>query len=328
MRILIAGLGSIGRRHLRALRSIGQDDLLLLRTSSEALPEAPDLPVYTDIESALAQDPDLMIVANPAPFHIQTALRAATAGVHLFIEKPLSNTWEKVTELAEVVRNRGLVAAVGFDLRFDEGLKRAHDLLEQGYIGRVLSVHAEVGQYLPDWRPGTDYRGTVTARSELGGGVILELCHELDYVDWLAGPVEETACVAQKVSDLEMDSEDVAEIVGRSARGCLISIHLDCVQLAPVRRCKLIGSKGTIVIDFLNREVRSTRAGEQSRAVWRHTQSRDGRFREQMQHVLACVRGEESPRVPLERGIEVLALTMAVKMANETGRACPVACPE
>ena len=77
---------------------IGQDDLLLLRTSSEALPEAPDLPVYTDIESALAQDPDLMIVANPAPFHIQTALRAATAGVHLFIEKPLSNTWEKVTE--------------------------------------------------------------------------------------------------------------------------------------------------------------------------------------------------------------------------------------
>lgn len=324
MRILITGLGSIGKRHLHNLLSLGQSDLLLLRSRPGTLSEVPDLPVFTDLGLALASKPDLVIVANPASLHVQTALEAAKAGVHLFIEKPLSNTLESVDELKKLVEQRGLVAMVGFDLRFDEGLQKANALLTGGRIGRLLSVRAEVGQYLPDWRPDQDYRQTVTAQAELGGGVILELCHELDYAGWLAGPIEKVACIDGKVGDLEVDVEDTAEIIGRSSRGCLVSIHLDCVQREPFRQFKLIGSEGTIIVDLLHSEVRSIRAEEGCWEVWRHTQTRDERFRTQMRHVLACVRGEEEPRVPLERGIEVLMLTLAAKQASERGLTCVV----
>lgn len=324
IRILIVGLGSIGRRHARNLLALGETDLLFLRRAMEPVPEAPHIPVFTDLDSALAERPDLVVVASPAVHHVRTALRAARAGAHLFIEKPLSNSLEGVGDLKRAIASHGVVAMVGFDLRFEEGLNRARTLLEEGRIGTVLAAYAEVGQYLPDWRPSRDYRETVTARSDMGGGVITELCHELDYVDWLAGPIEEVACIAGKVSDLEIDVEDTAEIIGRSARGCLVSIHLDCVQREPFRQCKLIGSEGTIIVDLLHSEVRSIRAEEGRWEVWHHAQSRDERFREQMQHVLACVRGSEEPRVPLARGIEVLDLTMAAKTANETGLRCRV----
>src|SRR3954469_18236676 len=188
VRVLISGLGSIGRRHLRNLLRLGVGDILLHRTRPDPLEEAPELPVFTDLARALAERPDVVIVSNPTAHHLRVAVPAAEAGCHLFIEKPLSHSWDGVEELLATIRGRKLIAMMGFDLRFEPGLRRIKGLLAGGAIGRVTAIQAQVGQYLPDWHPGEDYRRGVSARKETGGGVILDLIHELDYVTWLVGP--------------------------------------------------------------------------------------------------------------------------------------------
>ena len=217
VRVLIAGLGSIGRRHLRNLLRLGVDDILLYRTRPDPPEEAPELPVFTDLSLALAARPDVVIVSNPTSHHLRVAVPAAEAGCHLFIEKPLSHSWAGVDELLATVRRRGLITLMGFDLRFDPGLRTIRGLLADGRIGRVVGVQAQVGQYLPDWHPWEDYRRGVSARVEAGGGVILDLIHELDYLTWLLGPASSVACFADRVSGLEIETEDTAAMLLRFA---------------------------------------------------------------------------------------------------------------
>ena len=254
-RVLIAGLGSIGRRHLGNLRQLGVQDILLYRTRPELLPEAPELPVFTDLQQALAARPDIVIVSNPTAYHLQVALPAAEAGCNLFIEKPLSHSWEGVEAFLAVVQRQRLLSMVGFDLRFDPGLCKVKALLEAGCIGHVVAMQAQVGQYLPDWRPSEDYRQGMSARAETGGGVILDLIHELDYVSWLIGPVSHVTCFAEKVSSLHIETEDTAAILLRFAHGAIGTVHLDYIQRAPSRTCRIIGEEGTILWDYFAQKV-------------------------------------------------------------------------
>src|SRR5262245_58799957 len=163
LRVLIVGLGSIGRRHLRNLRQLGVRDILLLRTASAPLEEAPELPVFDDLMEGLARRPDVVIVSNPTAQHLEVCQPAAHAGSHLFIEKPLSHSWDGVDDLLSTIHARNLVTLVGFDLRFDPGLCKVKSLLDVGTIGRVIAIQAQVGQYLPDWRPEEDYRKGMSA---------------------------------------------------------------------------------------------------------------------------------------------------------------------
>jgi predicted dehydrogenase len=323
-RVLVAGLGSIGRRHLRNLMRLGVDDLVLYRTRPEPVDEAPGLPVVTDLARALDMRPDLVVVSNPTAFHLDVALPAAEAGCHLFIEKPLSHTWDRVPELLEAVDRGGLVSLTGFDLRFDRGLLRVRDLLAEGRIGRVLSVQVQVGEYLPDWHPWEDYRRGVSARVESGGGVILDLIHELDYVTWLLGPVRTVACFADRVSNLEIETEDTAAMLLRFESGAIGTVHLDYLQRAPSRTSRFIGEDGVIVWDYFTRTVRWYEAGVGRWFDFAYAdQDRDDRFLDEMRHLLDCLAGRARPSADAAAGARVLALALAAKESARTGRGCP-----
>lgn len=320
-RILIAGLGSIGRRHLRNLMQTGQHEIVLCRSRPSPVEEAPELPVYTDLPKALATRPDLVIVSTPTAHHVSVALPAAQAGCHLFIEKPLSHAWDGVDELVREIQGRGLLSLMGFDLRFDPGLCKIKELLEEGVIGRVVSIQAQVGQYLPDWHPWEDYRKGVSASSEMGGGVILDLIHELDYVTWLLGPVSELACFAGHVSKLEIRTEDTAAILLQFENGAIGTIHLDYLQRTPSRTCRIIGEEGTIVWDYHAAHVRWYKAGKDQ---WEEcsypNRQRNDRFLSELKHVLACVAGQEQPRTDVTIGSQVLRLALAAKESALTGQ--------
>jgi len=141
----------------------------------------------TSLDDALRFHPQAAVIANPASHHLDLAMPLAQAGVHLLVEKPVSSSTHRVSELIEVCRVRGITLMTGYNLRFLPSLKRFRELLEEKRVGRVLSVRAEIGQFLPSWRPGFDYRQSVSARATLGGGVLLELSHEIDYLRWLFG---------------------------------------------------------------------------------------------------------------------------------------------
>ena len=328
MRALIVGLGSIGRRHLANLRHLVPDaEITVLRHEGSAATPAEwrrlaDRIVYR-LEDALGARPEFAVIASPAPFHVALATGLARQGIHLFMEKPISDRIEGVQELIDLCRQQDVVLFVGYVLRFEPSLIAVRDAVHRGNIGRVMSFRAEGGQCLTAWRPQFDYRQTVTARKDLGGGVLLELSHEFDYARWIVGNVVSVMAQTDRVSDLEIDVEDVAELVVRFAGGAVGGVHLDMVQATATRTCRIIGTEGTIEWDGVSRSARLFAAGVKQ---WTDLYSppadfdRNTMYLGQMQHFLDCIGGRAMPRVSGEDGLRALEIALAAKESAVCGR--------
>jgi predicted dehydrogenase len=322
---LIAGLGSIGRRHLRNLVASGETDIVLLRSHHATLPEE-DLvgyPVETDLGAALKKHrPDAVIVANPTALHLEVAIPAARAGCAILLEKPISNSTKGLDRLQAVVEKSGSKVLVAFQFRYHPSLLCAQQLIADGAIGRIISAHVHFGEYLPAWHPWEDYRKGYAARADLGGGVVLTQCHSLDYLPWLVGTVESTWGFVAKLSDLEVDVDDTAKIGLRFASGALGSLHLDYNQQPPSHYFTVIGTKGSLKCDFADGAVNLYRADTKTweayplPAGW----ERNAMYLEEMKHFLAVARGEAQPACSLQDGVRVMELIAAVLKSQEKGR--------
>jgi predicted dehydrogenase len=338
MKYLIAGLGSIGRRHMRNLIALGEKDIVLYRTRKATMPddELAGFPVETDLREALKKHkPDAVIVANPTSLHLGTAIPAAEAGCHILLEKPISNSTEGLDQLEAAVKKSGSKVLVAFQFRFHPGVMRAKQLIYAGEIGRIISAHVHFGEYLPAWHPWEDYRKGYAARADMGGGVVLTQCHSLDYLPWLVGKVESAWGLTAKLSDLEVDVEDTAEIGLRFDSGALGNLHLDFNQQPPAHRFEIIGTKGSLKWDLSDGATRIYRASPESLATstgmgikaggeWEtyplpENWERNVMFMEQMKHFVAVVRGEVQPTCTLEDGMRVQKLVDAIHKSNAKG---------
>lgn len=323
MKFLIAGFGSIGRRHLRNLRALGETDILLYRTRTSTLPddEIQDLVVETDLEAALSHKPDGVIIANPTARHMEVAIPAARAGCTILMEKPIANNLERIDEFEDALIQGHAKVLVGFQFRFHPSLQYIKRLFKQGGVGRPISARAHWGEYLPGWHPWEDYRKSYSARTDLGGGVALTLCHPLDYLRWLLGEVESVWGYAGKLGDLEMDVEDTAEIGLKFSGGALASVHLDYLQRPPIHRLEIVCTDGTVEWNNASGAVRIFRS---STDAWESFLApvgfdRNDMFMAEMRNFLGVLRGEEAPRCSLQDGIEAVRLVEAFYAAAKSG---------
>ena len=325
MKVLIAGLGSIGRRHLRNLVAIGQEDILLYRTHHSTLPDE-ELAAYPEegnLEKALGQNPVGVIISNPTALHLDVALPAAKAGCHLLLEKPIADKMgQQVEALNQIIETTGIKTLVGFQFRFHPVLSQVKGLIEAKKIGRPLSFRVHWGEYLPGWHPWEDYRRSYAARKDLGGGVVNTLCHPLDYVRWLFGEVRSLKAVTKKVSSLELDVEDTAEIILEFEDGTLGSIHLDYYQRPPAHWLEINCEMGHIrwenepgSASIYNAKDEVTQWIEPPRGF-----ERNDLFIAEMRHFLALLSNKESSRCTLKDGIAALKLTEAVHLSSREGK--------
>jgi predicted dehydrogenase len=252
--------------------------------------------------------------------HVALALRAVERGAHVFVEKPLSHSLDGVEQLAARTGALGRVVQVGYNFRFHPGVRLLKELVDAGAVGKVLWLSAAYGQYLPDWRPEQDYRASYTARAALGGGIILDASHELDYALWLLGQPTEVACMAGKVSDLEVDVEDCATVLLRFAGGAQADVHMDFVQRGYRRRCRVAGTEGTLEWDYLEREVRLFRAASGAWERRPYAFEPNDMYVAEVRHFLDCVLGRATPLVGLEEGRRVLRVALAAKTAARERR--------
>lgn len=320
MKILIAGFGSIGRRHLQNIKQLMPQAQVALMHHSPADHEQPrgTVKAFTDLPSALAWKPQVVFVTNPAPFHISTATAFAKINADLFIEKPLSISMEGTEALTAECDRRKLVCMVGYVLRFSKPLRLLKEWIETGRVGKVLSLYAHVGRYLPQWRQGTDYRRGVSARKDMGGGVVLELSHELDYARWLIGNVSSVGAAAGHITDFEIDVEDIAEVNLHFANGAIGHIHLDMFDHAPHRGCRIIGSRGTLVWEN-NDGIHSVRLfdgeSQQWEDVFEGSLEPNEMYVNQMNHFFECVTSRAASSIDLPQGREALTLALAIQQS-------------
>lgn len=325
-RILIVGLGSIGTRHLKIARNLFPDaDIRVLRHQEcQSIPEYAD-GCFSTIEQAVAFSPQIAVIANPAPFHILVARRLADAGVHLLIEKPLSSSVNGVPQLIEACQKQGSVLMTGYNLRFLPSLQRFHNLLLDNAIGRVLSVRCEIGQYLPTWRPNTDYRESVSARRKLGGGVLLELSHELDYLRWIFGEVEWVKATLSRQSALEIDVEDTAHLilgfVPADDKFQLIgTVNLDFIRHDTTRSCTAIGENGTLRWNGLTGVVELYEAGDEEWCeLFRYQHQRDDSYLAEWKNLIDSFNEHNTPLVTGGDGLKVLQIIEAARISATSG---------
>jgi predicted dehydrogenase len=324
MKFLIAGLGSIGRRHMHNLLALGQRDIILYRTHRSTLPDddLKSFPTETKLDKALSLDPDAVIVSNPTSLHLEVAIPAAQAGFHLFLEKPISHSMERVDELCKAVEIGGGKVLVGYQYRFHPGLIKVKELLFNGAIGRTLSVRAHWGEYLPGWHPWEDYRLGYSARNDLGGGVVLTLSHPLDYLRWLMGDIQELWSFTASLGELGLKVEDTAEIGMRFSNGVMGSVHLDYNQQPPNHYIELIGTEGTIYWESRQGEVRLYRSAGDEWQILTISEDfeRNEMFLAEMDHFISLIQGEEKPVCSLTDGVRALELVQAVKQSNAHGK--------
>lgn len=311
--MLIAGLGSIGRRHLRLLRERDDvDEIIAYRRSASG--DIKHVEEYECIDEAFATDPEIGFVTNPPDQHIETALACAEAGCDIFVEKPLSNSRAGIKELCDEVDDRGLVTMVACQLRFSPVLKRVEKLLSEKRYGDALSFEAYSGSYLPDWRPDQDYRQSYSSSPQRGGGAVLDLIHELDYSHWLFGPFDGICGRIGNVSGLDISSEDVA-VMTVDGKDVVGTIHVDYCRPVPRRTLEIVCELGVVTADLVNGTVSiETPEGNQTESF---DNERDTAFRAQLDHFLNAVKCNQETCNDIQGGKDVLELALKVKTSHQ-----------
>ena len=250
MRFLVCGVGSIGLRHLKNLIALGYSDIILYRTGkstindgSEALNE---FKVFNNLELALDANPEVCIISNPSSLHVDTAIKCAMAGCHLFIEKPLSDNLKGLDELNKIVQERKLITLITYQFRFHPHIRLLKNILESRdtSYGYPIYASAEWSEYLPDWHPWEDYKKSYSARKDLGGGVFLTQVHPINYLSFLFGPIKEFTHRKYCSGSLGIEVNDSADSLIEFNSGIIGHVHVDYIQKPRVHKLKVVMTEG------------------------------------------------------------------------------------
>ena len=260
-RVLIVGLGSAGSRHLRIARKLlPEADIRLYRHQMSGDSKVNGFHILGSFQDLIEFAPQIAVIANPSSYHLGISQFLADRGTHLLIEKPISTSLVGIQKLLNTCNQNKLILMVGYNLRYSNSLLHYRDLIDANFIGEIFSLRSEVGQYLPTWRPDTDYRNGVSAKQELGGGALLELSHELDYLQWIFGEIDWVNAILSQQSTLEIDVEDTVHahlgFKQKSSQTQLIgSLNMDFIRHDQTRFCLAIGERGSLKWDGIKGEV-------------------------------------------------------------------------
>ncbi len=327
MKFLICGLGSIGQRHLNNLFFLGEDDIIAYRKRGLPLTGIKrKIASYDKLESALIQKPDVALITNPTAYHIPLALRLANHGCHLFIEKPLSSSWEGVNQLKRICRKKNLSVFIGFMMRYHPAIRKIKKWLTQGTIGLPLSARVNCGQYLPSWHPAENYCQSYAAKRILGGGPINTLCHDIDLLSWFFGPLKLVFSLANKSSSLKTSTEQNVEIILGFKNKIIAEVHLDYLQIPPKRIWEIIGSKGRIEFNYYKNllilyQTDQTKLKYKKTALDFSSQfTRNDMFTSEMKEFIQNLKNKEDPEINLTDGITNLKILIATHQSIKQKR--------
>jgi len=255
-KILIIGFGSIGKRHLQNISSNFNTQLIVYTKRKDlGKLEKKNFIITDSLKHALSYNPDIAFVTNETSLHIDIATKLAKHGVHLFLEKPLSNSMRNVKKLRSLISSKKLITQMGCNFRFHPCLIKIKKILDTNELGRIISVQVESSSYLPDWHPYENYRFGYAARDDLGGGIALTCIHELDFLYWFFGDVKKIFSVTGKYSDLEVTSDDLSAMIIIFKNNVVGELHLDYFQRPDFKSCKIKGTKSKKEVSAIIDEI-------------------------------------------------------------------------
>jgi hypothetical protein len=234
------------------------------------------------------------------------------------IEKPLSHALDRTDELLEVVNNNSVIAMVGYVLRYDSGAIEFKNWISNKITGEILHARIECGSYLPDWRPGQNYRKSVSALFELGGGALLELSHELDYLHWFFGKPIDVQAQIRNSGTINVNVEDQFDLLMTSEQGYSIVAQVDFNRRYVKRKCTVLTAEGELTWNAVKQNVTWKTVNEGS-SSYDYSNKRDYIYRTQIEVFIDCIENDNAPIVTVEDGINVLRLIDAARDSSING---------
>jgi predicted dehydrogenase len=327
MKFLVIGCGSIGERHISNIRSALPD------ASIDAFDPQPERVSHVSKKYAANPVPeekidsayDCVFVCTPPVSHVGLARRALDSGSNVFIEKPLSSSLKGAAGLEKLASRKRLLAFVGYNFRFNRGINAVKQAIGSGKLGRVCHASAYFGQYLPDWRPWQDYTKSYTARKDLGGGIIHDGSHEIDYLVWLLGRPTHIQCQFAFTDILSADTEAISDILVRFGKNVLGHVHLDFVRREYRRSLEVLCENGIVQWSLSEDAVKTYDPAKKSWSVLKLDENVNDMYRAEMSHVIECIkRKERSDTIDLKNGLQTLALSDAAHRSGRSGKRLPL----
>jgi len=315
LKILITGLGSIGKRHLKNILAMENIEIIIYSKQTKSdLRNHKNIIFFDNLDQCLLEKPVVGFITNETVNHIPIAIKLAKAGLDLFIEKPLSNNISNVKTFLKIVKTKKLITLIGCNLRFHRCINKIKNLIDQNVIGDIISVKVECGTYLPDWHPNENYSKSYASRDDLGGGVVLTCIHELDYLYWFFGEIQEVFSMTGKYSNLKITASDLSAIILKFKNNIIAEVHLDYFQKPEVRSCKIIGTKGTIIWDSINNEVKMY---DFKKSKWESKlkikkYDKNEMYVKELEHFIQCVNKKKKTINDISQGEHVLKVALGI----------------
>lgn len=320
---MVLGAGSVGRRHLRNLAALGarvsamdpRGDRL-----DEAASEVALIARHTSSDAAFASDGiDGIVIASPPNFHVEQSIAALARGLPVLLEKPVSPDLASAERLESAVQAARAPLLLGYSYRWWPPLREVKKLLEDGAIGRPLHARFVMSAHLADWHPWERYQDFFMASRELGGGALLDESHFTDLMLWFFGTPSSVSARVEKLSDLEIETDDNVDAIVAYDSGLRASIHLDLFGRPHEKYISITGTEGTLYWSFDPNRVRiGTEAGQ----TWEdrtYRFERNDMFVGTAREFLDVVRGGAEPSCTIADGVAVLRVIEAMRSSSETG---------
>jgi predicted dehydrogenase len=310
----VIGNGSIGKRHIRNLITLGFEDIILLRKIGKG--NEYNCAEFNEMKAFLDDQPDAIIIANPTSLHAEYLTQILDRNMHVMVEKPVLATMEELQTIQKQLINYTAIGMTAYNMRFHPCVKETQRLIESGVLGKVYSSRFFVGQYLPDWRPNNDYSKSYSADKEMGGGVIFDLIHEIDLACFLVGePRSNIAAEVDKLSDLQIQTEDIVEALYRSKRNCIVSIHLDYICQEYQRYIEIIGERCSLRADLYTNQIAVTSSVVDLDTKFFREFSRNDMYLEMLSSFVTCIEEKRTTPISLQEGL--LSNKIAIDIRNK-----------
>lgn len=309
MKALVVGCGASGRRHISNLLQLKNIEGISVYTKNKECLKGLKGDGKINIINALDNiEADFAIIANETYRHIDTALSLAAKGMDLFIEKPLSHNMNRMDELKKIAKREKIKIFIGYNLRYLGAIKYVKEALSQKIIGDLYFAKIEVGQFLPLWRPDRDYRNSYSASEAKGGGVALDLSHEIDYMRYLFGDPCTWKVLKARVSKLEIDSDDVFEGIYKYDNNFICNVHMDYLQKDKKREIRIVGSEGMLHGDLVGKSIRIIKGDKETVMNDRDMFDIDRTYMDELKHFIGAAEKDIIPDITLDDGINALKL--------------------
>ena len=319
---LIVGCGSIGQRHIDNLISLGQKNIKIYDTDCVLAKKISKKFNVIRLETLEFKNVNCTLICTPPNTHVNIAKKALSESSHVFIEKPLDNSLRGINNILKIAKKKSLNIFVGYVFRFDHGLQKIEKLLEQNIIGKIVSFDAYEGWYLPNWRSWQDHTKSYTGSKKLGGGIILDGSHELNYALWLIGEIKQVFSYFNSVPSLKVKAEGIAEILLISKSNSIGRIHLDFVNPKYNRHFEILGEKGSIRWNFTTKKIEIQKVGSTKFKTIKYGVDNNQMYIDEMKYVISCIlEKKKNNLITFNYAKRTLEISLAIKKSGNTGRA-------